>query len=57
MSDQRVRVMSMDNHPLLREGIAAVVNSQLRDMVHGGAGRDGKCRDPGSFVSTFPTSR
>ena len=32
MSDQRVRVMSVDDHPLLREGIAAVVNSAA-DMV------------------------
>src|SRR5258708_4782613 len=29
MSDQvRIRVLSVDDHPLLREGIAAIVNSQ-----------------------------
>jgi DNA-binding NarL/FixJ family response regulator len=27
MSDQKVRVMSVDDHPMLREGIAAVINS------------------------------
>jgi DNA-binding NarL/FixJ family response regulator len=27
MSDRKVRVMSVDDHPLLREGIAAVINS------------------------------
>jgi DNA-binding NarL/FixJ family response regulator len=29
MSDQpRIRVFSVDDHPLLREGIAAIINSQ-----------------------------
>jgi DNA-binding NarL/FixJ family response regulator len=27
MSEQKVRVMSVDDHPMLREGIAAVINS------------------------------
>src|SRR5687767_8974622 len=32
MSDTRIRVLSVDDHPLLREGIAAIVNSAA-DMV------------------------
>lgn len=30
--DKRIRVISVDDHPLLREGIAAIINSQA-DMV------------------------
>ena len=32
MSDARIRVFSVDDHPLLREGIAAIINNQ-QDMV------------------------
>jgi len=32
MSDRKIRVLSVDDHPLLREGIAAVVNSAA-DMI------------------------
>jgi DNA-binding NarL/FixJ family response regulator len=31
-SDRKIRVFSVDDHPLLREGIAAIINSQA-DMV------------------------
>ena len=37
----RIRVFSVDDHPLLRDGIAAIVNSQP-DMVHVGAASNGK---------------
>jgi len=37
----RIRVFSVDDHPLLRDGIAAIVNSQP-DMLHVGAASDGK---------------
>jgi DNA-binding NarL/FixJ family response regulator len=32
MSDDRIRVLSADDHPLLREGIAAIINNQP-DMI------------------------
>ena len=32
MPDSKIRVLSVDDHPLLREGIAAIVNSAT-DMV------------------------
>jgi hypothetical protein len=34
MADLKIRVLSVDDHPLLREGIAAIVNSAA-DMVNG----------------------
>jgi len=37
----RIRVFSVDDHPLLRDGIAAIVNSQP-DMLHVGAASSGK---------------
>ena len=42
MNDQpRIRVFSVDDHPLLREGIAAVVNSQP-DMVMAAQAANGR---------------
>src|SRR5262245_9510700 len=32
MTDQKIRVMSVDDHPLLHEGIAALINNQ-KDMM------------------------
>ena len=37
----RIRVFSVDDHPLLRDGLAAIVNSQP-DMLHVGAASSGK---------------
>ncbi len=44
MSDEtRIRVLSVDDHPLLREGIAAIVNSQpdLSMVAQASTGREG----------------
>jgi DNA-binding NarL/FixJ family response regulator len=40
-ASQKIRVLSVDDHPLLREGIAAVINSQA-DMVLVAQGSSGK---------------
>jgi DNA-binding NarL/FixJ family response regulator len=39
--DKRIRVLTIDDHPLLREGIAAIVNSQT-DMELVGEAPDGR---------------
>jgi two-component system NarL family response regulator len=41
MSDGRIRVMVVDDHPLMREGIAAVIGGQ-NDMVLVGEASDGR---------------
>jgi DNA-binding NarL/FixJ family response regulator len=41
MSTTPIRVFSVDDHPLLREGIAAVINSQP-DMILAGMARSGR---------------
>jgi two-component system NarL family response regulator len=41
MSEERIRVMVVDDHPLMREGIAAVIGGQ-NDMVLVGEASDGR---------------
>jgi DNA-binding NarL/FixJ family response regulator len=39
MSDQpQIRVFSVDDHPLLREGIAAIINNQPDMLIRGAGG-------------------
>ena len=47
-------MLSVDDHPLLREGIAAMINNQ-NDMAHGGAGVDGPRGDSAVSASIGPT--
>jgi DNA-binding NarL/FixJ family response regulator len=51
VSSHKIRVLSVDDHPLLREGIAAVVNSQP-DMVMVAQAADGQ-----SAVQAFQAHR
>jgi two-component system NarL family response regulator len=39
-NDTRIRVMSVDDHPLFREGIGAIINSQS-DMFLAGSAANG----------------
>ena len=42
MSEQKLRVMSVDDHPLLREGIAAIINNEpdMTMVAQASGGRD-----------------
>jgi DNA-binding NarL/FixJ family response regulator len=40
MNDSKIRVLIVDDHPLLREGVAAILGNQF-DMVVAGEARDG----------------
>jgi DNA-binding NarL/FixJ family response regulator len=42
MTEQEIRVFSVDDHPLLREGIAAIINSQpgMRVVAQASTGRE-----------------
>ena len=55
MSDQpRIRVFCVDDHPLLREGIATLINNQPDMVVVGQASTVG--RPSKAFGSIVPTS-
>ena len=56
MADEKVRVMSVDDHPLLREGIAAVINSAA-DMVMVAQAATGGDAVRGPSATMSPTSR